>query len=267
MNCKATAGKHILIHPQLAVESKYAYVYQHKDHLGNIRMSYSTDPQQPNKLVVLQENHTATLASFDLEILNFQNLNCPLGLQHPGYNMAKRELKFTEETQSGQDANEVYKVVNVPYGKYQYKFNGKEWQEELGLNFYDYGWRNYDAAIGRWMNVDPLAEQTGHVYSSMNNNPVNLVDPDGRAASPIYDSDGNFLGVDSQGFKGDVLVMDAGTYQNLSAGGLLTVNHEEAMLYGNHLDNSNLSMTSQAKIENHIANQYKGPIGRNPLIL
>ena len=30
---------------------------------------------------------------------------------------------------------------------YQYKFNGKELQTVLGLNFYDYGARNYDAAL------------------------------------------------------------------------------------------------------------------------
>jgi RHS repeat-associated protein len=39
-----------------------------------------------------------------------------------------------------------------------YGFNGKEFQPELGLNGYDFGARNYDPALGRWMNIDPLAE-------------------------------------------------------------------------------------------------------------
>ncbi|CAM1371691.1 hypothetical protein TPENAI_61189 [Tenacibaculum litopenaei] len=63
-----------------------------------------------------------------------------------------------------------------------YKFNGKELNEELGLNWYDYGARNYDASIGKWFNIDPLAEKysgvSPYVYSS--NNPVLFVDPDGE---------------------------------------------------------------------------------------
>lgn len=30
---------------------------------------------------------------------------------------------------------------------YQYKYNGKEYQDELGLNIYDYGNRNYDPQL------------------------------------------------------------------------------------------------------------------------
>ena len=67
---------------------------------------------------------------------------------------------------------------------FSYQYNGKENQEELGLNLYDYGARNYDAALGRWMNVDPLTEKyPGWApYHYVHNNPINMVDPTGMEA-------------------------------------------------------------------------------------
>ena len=62
-----------------------------------------------------------------------------------------------------------------------YKYNGKEFDNKKGLNWYDYGARHYDAALGRFTTNGRFAEK----YYSMSpyqygaNNPVNNIDVNG----------------------------------------------------------------------------------------
>ncbi len=104
-------------------------------------------------------SYTKDTTTGSLKILEESNYY-PFGLKHNSYN------------------------VDNFQPDYKYKYNGKELQDELGLNMYDYGARNYDPALGRWMNIDPLAETSRRFspYTYALNNPVYFIDPDGMKA-------------------------------------------------------------------------------------
>ena len=72
---------------------------------------------------------------------------------------------------------------SVTQGVAENKFTGKERDEEHSLNWDFFGARYYDAEIGRWMSVDPLANIAPELspYQYSRNNPVLLFDPDGKS--------------------------------------------------------------------------------------
>ncbi len=139
----------------------YKYVYQYKDYLDNIRLSYSD----------IDGNGTIS----QNEIIE-ENNYYPFGLRHKGYNQ-----------NVSAHGNSVAQ---------KRKFRGNELQEELDLNWYDVSARNYNPATGRWMNLDPLAENMRRFspYNYTFNNPIVFIDPDGMEPQ-VAEGIGYALGV------------------------------------------------------------------------
>ena len=81
-----------------------------------------------------------------------------------------------------------------------YKYNGKELDTKKGLNWYDYGAREYDAVLGRFTTMDPSAENyySTSPYAYCGNNPVNRIDPDG--ADWYEDKQGNLHWQEGHGY-------------------------------------------------------------------
>ena len=107
------------------------------------------------------------------------------GLEHTYYDPGKKEYKRVQE--GGGDDWQI-KLVEVPNSGYQYKYNGKELQDELDLNWYDLGARNYDPAIGRMPTIDPRAEEYNYQspYAFAANNPVFFIDINGEGVDTDY---------------------------------------------------------------------------------
>jgi RHS repeat-associated protein len=128
----------------LPASGNYDYVYIHRDHLGNNRVSYS------------DLNNDG-----DIDILNGEIVSSTdyyvMGLTHTG--------GLSTGTSSG----------------YNYKYNGKEEISFANYNMYDFGSRMYDPSVGRWFNTDPQ-NQFQSPYLAMGNNGMMMLDPDGELA-------------------------------------------------------------------------------------
>uniref|UniRef100_A0AAU6WSK8 RHS repeat-associated core domain-containing protein n=1 Tax=Chryseobacterium endophyticum TaxID=1854762 RepID=A0AAU6WSK8_9FLAO len=94
---------------------KDQYIYQYKDHLGNVRISFGRNSSGALQLVDVNDYY-------------------PFGMNH---------LK---------SGNSFFGA-----GSYKnYKFQEQELQE---TGFYNFKWRNYMPDVGRFFNIDPLAEK------------------------------------------------------------------------------------------------------------
>ena len=140
-----------------------SYVYQYKDHLGNVRLSYT-------------DSNNDGVITASTEIVEESNYY-PFGLKHKGYNIVTSSLGNSTAQKFG--------------------YNGKELEESLGINWMEMDMRQYDPAIARWTSIDPVIHHSMSTYNAFDNNPVFWADPSG--ADAVENENGwTFTGEDAQ---------------------------------------------------------------------
>lgn len=79
----------------------------------------------------------------------------------------------------GATFNELNLSPNVDQNQ---RYQRKEWTDDMGLDLYNFHWRQYDPYTARTTTMDPHADRYHPIspYSWVINNPVRIVDPDGR---------------------------------------------------------------------------------------
>lgn len=122
---------------------QFTYEYHLKDHVGNTRVAF--DAVQTGTSIFYK--HAVAFQATDYY---------SFGMEHEQPNPYAPTL--------GQEHNQ------------NFRYNGKEFYSGIGWS--DYGFRFYNASIGRFMNLDPLLEQkvmqSPYVYAA--NNPIKYID-------------------------------------------------------------------------------------------
>ncbi|TDQ30381.1 DUF6443 domain-containing protein, partial [Tenacibaculum caenipelagi] len=147
-------------HPEGYVKNDnetFNYVYQYTDHLGNVRLSYT------------DANNDGTITA-STEIIEESNYY-PFGLKHKGYN------------------GNVSSIGNSVAQKWNYL--GQESNEEFGLNWLTFRYRNYMPDIGRFFGVDPVSEDYLSIstYQFAHNNPIWKIELEGLEGVPTTNFD------------------------------------------------------------------------------
>ena len=99
--------------------------------------------------------------------------------------------------------------------EYRYGFNGKEKDDEGefgSITNYDYGFRIYNPAVGRFLSVDPLQSERSWMspYNFVQNSPLSRIDPTGAIDESAQQPDGEFEWINGEWVKTSTLGDDIG---------------------------------------------------------
>ena len=146
-----------------------------------------------------------------------------------------------------------------------YKYNGKELDTKKGLNWYDYGARHYDAAVGRFHTQDRFAEKYYPMspYQYAANCPMKNIDVNGDSIVVLNYTEGEHLGMliqdDSQqwryySFNGDKIYNM--TDGSIGGGPIDNKGEKSWESPQDFLDDDYNRATNQEDLENGIVNGY-----------
>ncbi len=160
-----------IYHPEgraIYEEEEFIYEYNIKDHLGNVRLTFSD--KDDNGYITPFGVYPGGLG-VSLGAVNYSKFEGHEVIQENHY------YPFGMGMEGSWDGLEQDPAQD-------YKYGGKELNSDLGLDWADYHNRWYDPSIGRFTSVDKLADHPNQIdkspYAYAWNDPVGLNDPDGN---------------------------------------------------------------------------------------
>lgn len=190
-------------------EIKYNYLNlpsEIKQGSNSIKYYYTPDGNKVRKIL---ENSFGTHITTLINDFEYENDNFSILKHSEGYvtkngnnynytfifkdHLGNNRISFEDKNGNGYiDYNEISdEYTYYPFGLmhtaennnlYKYKYQGIEKENDLNLGWYNYKYRSYSPEIGKFLSVDPLADKYDFLsnYAYTDNNPMNLVDVDGR---------------------------------------------------------------------------------------
>ncbi|OGQ95195.1 MAG: hypothetical protein A2521_11395 [Deltaproteobacteria bacterium RIFOXYD12_FULL_57_12] len=142
------------------------------DEQGRLRGEYDSSGAAIQETIYLDDIPVATLTGGHVYYIQADHLNSPRIIMDTAGRIVWHWISDpfgTESPDENPDLNGVRFVYNL-------RFPGQYYDEETGLH---YNWhRYYDPLIGRYLTPDPIGLEGGvNLYSYVQNNPVNLIDP------------------------------------------------------------------------------------------
>ena len=145
-------------------------------------------------------------------------------------------------------------------GDYRYGYNGMENDNEVKGegNNYTTHFRQLDPRLGRWFSIDPVIKTFQSPFTSMSNNPIWRIDPNGD--DDFFDSKGNFLY--STGYGDEIRVVNDSKafFSYIDAQSLMEDCNEELLTQTLRLNKYSLNVTDvkfrSAKPPYNILNHY-----------